>query len=315
MTEINKLENEIRNFGGIGYSVSENGRGEKTYTIHSETLKQSLRNIIYSKVSLREEWIVGHSFGQDAVEYSMERDGKFGFYRKSMGDSNDEFTVITGSATRNPFSLAERKRDQVLRSIRQDQENRKRFEKDEQRFTREKQGQQAYSGNENYVSAIFRNDENGKLIVEKAEARYNDPAEIQTGWGFDFTKNLLSKWNDEGIVNFSNQNNSSTVASLENSSQQVSHERKRIERGNERQNISGREESRSGDNKKPSDYREGSQNLEKNSKFIENSPSKNSNNQSSNNLPAVAGMVSVVGLGAGLVGVSLLKSHKKTKSR
>jgi hypothetical protein len=47
MTEINRIENEIKNFYGRGYSLSENGRGEKSYTIHSEELKQSLRDIIH----------------------------------------------------------------------------------------------------------------------------------------------------------------------------------------------------------------------------------------------------------------------------
>jgi hypothetical protein len=49
MTEINKLENKIKNSReGLDYLVSDNGRGEKTYTIRSEEAKQSLRDILHS---------------------------------------------------------------------------------------------------------------------------------------------------------------------------------------------------------------------------------------------------------------------------
>ena len=49
MTEISKLEKEVKNFReGFDYLVSDNGRGEKTYTIRSEEAKQSLRDVLHS---------------------------------------------------------------------------------------------------------------------------------------------------------------------------------------------------------------------------------------------------------------------------
>ena len=47
ITEINRLENEFEKFGINDYSLSENGGGEKSYAIHSEELKQCLRDIIH----------------------------------------------------------------------------------------------------------------------------------------------------------------------------------------------------------------------------------------------------------------------------
>jgi hypothetical protein len=50
MTEINKLENELKNKNfrkGIDYLISFDSRGEKKYSICSEDLKNSLRDIIH----------------------------------------------------------------------------------------------------------------------------------------------------------------------------------------------------------------------------------------------------------------------------
>jgi len=48
MTEINKLENELKKFRkDVDYSISIDSRGEKKYSIFSENLKNSLRDIIH----------------------------------------------------------------------------------------------------------------------------------------------------------------------------------------------------------------------------------------------------------------------------
>jgi len=72
MTEINVIENKIKNFGGGGYSLSDNGRGEKTYVIRSEDLKGSLRDIIHP-AAYEGQWQVKHTLGKNIVEYTIEK--------------------------------------------------------------------------------------------------------------------------------------------------------------------------------------------------------------------------------------------------
>lgn len=77
MTEINRLKSELLKFHkGSDYLVSDNDRGEKAYTIRSEELKQSLRDIIHST----REWRIEYVAGQRGIEFTMEQNSDFGLY-------------------------------------------------------------------------------------------------------------------------------------------------------------------------------------------------------------------------------------------
>ncbi|MEG7979220.1 MAG: hypothetical protein NY202_04985 [Mollicutes bacterium UO1] len=77
MTEINRLENELLKFNrGSDYLFSDSSGGEKNYTIRSEELKQSLRDIIHST----REWRIEYVVGQRGVEFTMEQNSNFGLY-------------------------------------------------------------------------------------------------------------------------------------------------------------------------------------------------------------------------------------------
>lgn len=118
MTEINKLENKIKQFGKKNYSISDNGKGEKVYVIRSHELKQSLQDIVHSRAS--EEWKISYGIGQNAIEYSMEKDGKFGLYKKSLdANSFDEFTVLSGQ---NTSSVVEEKRKRLAQDFQRSEE-------------------------------------------------------------------------------------------------------------------------------------------------------------------------------------------------
>jgi len=51
MTEINRLENELKKFGRNDYLTSSIIKGETIYTIRSERLKQALQDVVHSRAS------------------------------------------------------------------------------------------------------------------------------------------------------------------------------------------------------------------------------------------------------------------------
>lgn len=163
MTEINKLENELKKFSKNNYLLSDNGRGERTYVIRSEELKQSLQNIVHAGAS-NEEWRIEFAVGQNTIEYTMEKDGKFGLYRKSLdGSSPDEFSVLNISQMQNAFpSQIAEKREKFLQSVKEIEESRKRVEESRQRIKNDHPQLGSNLGDEGQVSHLFRKNERGQ---------------------------------------------------------------------------------------------------------------------------------------------------------
>jgi len=58
MTEINRLENELKKFGRNDYLTSSIIKGETIYTIRSERLKQALQDVVHSRASENEKLVI-----------------------------------------------------------------------------------------------------------------------------------------------------------------------------------------------------------------------------------------------------------------
>lgn len=189
MTEINKLENKIKNFReGFDYLVSDNGRGEKTYTIRSEETKQSLRDILHST----REWRIEYVAGQEGTEFTIEQDNNFGLYWKSFDvDSPDEFVVLdVSNSLRDILSSNERKREVFIQSARKIKESEQRIKESEQRIKFLQIGQSVINPeSKNNVSFSIGKNEKG----EWEKGMNTEQCPNQT------IKDLLSKWENEGL--------------------------------------------------------------------------------------------------------------------
>jgi hypothetical protein len=197
MTEINRLENELKNFHkGSDYSVSvDKDRDEKIYTSRSESLKQSLHNIVHSRAS--EEWQISHAFGQDGIEYAMERDNKFGLYRKSLDNSPDEFSILDTGRLRDNSSPLSRRREKFLQSVRGIERSRQIIEESRRRNELRQQG--SGFGTDNFVSYSSSRNEKGERVIRKEE-HYSDPAQEQAtreGYGYTLANEIFSELSKE----------------------------------------------------------------------------------------------------------------------
>jgi len=189
MTEINKIESKFLNFHkGSDYLISDNGRGEKSYTIRSEELKQSLRDIVHST----REWRIEYVAGQRGIEFTMERNNSFGLYWKNLDvNSPDEFTVLdTSNKSRDTSSSIERRRKEYLQSGRKIEESTRRVEESTRRLERPLLEQpEINSESRDYVSFNIQKGEGGEWV--KGMNSENCPNST--------IKDLLSKWEDEGL--------------------------------------------------------------------------------------------------------------------
>lgn len=189
MTEINRLENKLSNFHkDSDYLVSDNGRGEKTYTIRSEELKQSLRDIIHST----REWRIEYVAGQRGVEFTMEQNSSFGLYWKNLDiNSPDEFTILdTGNKSRDTSSLIEIRRMECLQSGRKIEESTRRVEESTRRLEHPLLEQPEVNfGSRDYVYFNIQKNEGGEWVKEMNSE--NSPNST--------IKDLLSKWENEGL--------------------------------------------------------------------------------------------------------------------
>src|SRR3954447_21039535 len=96
MVKFEELEKKICQSRG-NYSLTDNGRGKKTYAIFSEDLKNSLRDVIHSTARLG-EWQINHTVGSNLTKYRKEQDGKFGIYQKNTVETSpDEFVILSES--------------------------------------------------------------------------------------------------------------------------------------------------------------------------------------------------------------------------
>jgi hypothetical protein len=196
MTEIKKLKNEFSKFNKKSdYLTSDKEKGKKIYTIYSEELKQSLREIIHSKAS--EEWQIKHVLGENFIEYGIEQDGEFGLYRKNLiANSPDEFLITLegwSSPEKEEFTSAARACEESRQKI---EIERKQIEMIRKKNNQENKGLESNILGENCISITFQKNEKGERLITKEES-YNDPnkeQEIREGWGYNFTKQMLSEW-------------------------------------------------------------------------------------------------------------------------
>jgi hypothetical protein len=198
MTEIKKLENELKNFRkGSDYSVSGNRRSGILYTIHSENLKQSLRDIIHSGAR-NDEWQIGHTFGQDGIEYVAERDNNFAVYRKSLDDGSlDGFVVLDTNQPQDASSQIWQRREKFLQSVRGIENSRKVVEESRKRNELRQQG--GSFGIENYVAYSSSINERGERVLRKEE-NYSDSTQEQStkeGYGYNLANEIFSELSKE----------------------------------------------------------------------------------------------------------------------
>ena len=194
MTEINRLEDKVKNFReGFDYLVPDNGKGEKTYTIRSEEAKQSLRDILHST----REWRIEYVAGQKGTEFTTEQNDSFGFYWKSFDiDSPDEFAVLdVNNSSRDVSSPIEKKREVFIQSARKIKESEQRIKESEQRIKESEQRikypqvEQSGISPKNNVSFNIGRNEKGEW--EKGMNAEECPNQT--------IKDLLSKWENEGL--------------------------------------------------------------------------------------------------------------------
>jgi hypothetical protein len=161
MTEINRLENEFKKFGRSDYSFSEKG-GEKSYIIRSEELKQSLRDIIHP-TAYEGEWQIKHTVGKGIVEYLMEKDGKFGFYQKSLGNSDDNFFVLdVSNLSENASSPIQRRRNEFIKSVWEVEKSRRDCEESRKECERQRHLLDTDFEGEDFIAFNFKRDEKGE---------------------------------------------------------------------------------------------------------------------------------------------------------
>lgn len=161
MTEINRLENEFKKFGGSDYSFSESS-GEKSYFIRSEELKRSLRSIIHP-TAYEGEWQIKHTVGKGIVEYLMEKNGKFGFYQKSLGNSDDKFFVLdVSNLSQNASSPVQRRRNEFVQSVREVEKSRRDCEESRRECERQRHLLDTNFEGEDFIAFNFKRNEKGE---------------------------------------------------------------------------------------------------------------------------------------------------------
>jgi len=161
MTEISRLENEFKKFGKSDYSFSENG-GEKSYIIRSEELKQTLRDIIHP-TAYEGEWQIKHTIGKGIVEYLMEKDGKFGFYQKSLGNSDDNFFVLdVSNLSENASSPIQRRRNEFIKSVWEVEKSRRDCEESRRECERQRRLLDTNFEGEDFIAFNFKRNEKGE---------------------------------------------------------------------------------------------------------------------------------------------------------
>jgi hypothetical protein len=191
--EFKELESKIRNsHQGVDYSVHSDSEGRRTYSIFSDGLKQSLRDVVRSTVF---GWQISHTLGKNFIEYKQEQSGKFGLYRKSLlVDDNDQFLIIPEgkiSAERENFeetrqrAIESEKRvleseQRVLESEKRAIESEKRVLESEQRLENDN------SKSDNYVSFSVEWNEKGEKVstAEKYFANKSEEQAFKDGPGW-----------------------------------------------------------------------------------------------------------------------------------
>lgn len=234
ITEINRLENEFEKFGINDYSLSENGGGEKSYAIHSEELKQSLRDIIHP-TAYEGEWQIKHTVGKGIVEYLMEKNDKFGFYQKSLGNSDDKFFVLeVSNLSQNASSPIQRRREEFIQSVREVEKSRRDCEESRKECERQRRLLDTNFEGEDFIAFNFKRNEKGEWVGEKQD-HYSDPEkgqEIREGWAYNFTGQLFKDFADKGIMGFSNQRDNDSSPC-----QQIANDTKTLDNKGERENF------------------------------------------------------------------------------
>jgi hypothetical protein len=92
-TIFEELEKKICQSRG-SYSFTDDRQGKKTYTIFSEELKQSLRDVVHEGIQNR-EWQINHTVGENIIRYRKKQNNVFGSYWKNLAENSpDEFVML-----------------------------------------------------------------------------------------------------------------------------------------------------------------------------------------------------------------------------
>src|SRR5688572_25749634 len=97
----------------------------------------------------------------------MERDNKFGLYRKSLDNSPDEFSILDTGRLRDNSSPLSRRREKFLQSVRGIERSRQIIEESRRRNELRQQG--SGFGTDNYVSYSSSRNEKGERVIRKEE--------------------------------------------------------------------------------------------------------------------------------------------------
>jgi hypothetical protein len=230
MVNFEELENKICQSRG-NYSLADDGR-RKNYTIFSDELKQSLRDIIHS--TAREgEWQISHSLGADYVEYRKKQGEKFGFYQKCLReDCADEFSVLSereSSTEKEKFEENRRVVEESRRAVEHSRhaveqskyavENARKAVEDSRKIA---ERDQQFNRDNSYISFITgRNEETGAIENSVVE-NYTDPSQeraIKESWGYKALGRafeiLKDKKTSESYQSGSSQNQQTQVRQIE----------------------------------------------------------------------------------------------------
>lgn len=207
MTIFEELEKKIRQSRG-NYSFTDDGQGKKTYTIFSEELKQSLRDVVHEGVQNR-EWQINHTTGENIIRYRKKQSNIFGSYWKNLAENSpDEFLILSenrSSAEKKEFEETKQRmaetRERMAESRQRMAETRERM-----RNRRSDQGNQlprsgegshiTYSGDEN----VFRealgilDRERTEGISSQSTNQNNQQAQICQNDNSNF---FLTFWNNQ----------------------------------------------------------------------------------------------------------------------
>ena len=149
MVKFEELENKIRQSRG-NYSFINDGQGKKKYTILSEELKNSLRDVIH-ETAQKGEWQINHTVGEGIIRYRKKQDSIFGSYWKNLKDDADEFVMLSENQTSDEKKEFEKTKSRMA-------ETRERMARRKQHSSQGGESQQPRSGEGSYIS--YSGDEN-----------------------------------------------------------------------------------------------------------------------------------------------------------
>jgi len=93
----------------------------------------------------------------------MEKNGKFGFYQKNLGNSDDKFFVLDiSNLSQNTSSPIQRRREEFLQSVREVEKSRRDCEESRRECEKQRRLLDTNFEGEEFISFNFRRNEQGE---------------------------------------------------------------------------------------------------------------------------------------------------------